>query len=722
MGSNEQYAHTPNLSRKWQPLREHLHNVARLAESFASAFEAQDLGYAAGACHDLGKASPEFQRYLIRCWEAKLSGKTAPPPAVDHKVVGAALACRLSQVLALPILGHHGGLPSLSAAKSKLADVSNSDTLDNYAKLADEVFKGRATSKLELPRWTSEKKSLDFFVRMLFSALVDADYLDTEMHFEPDRTVQRFNSSTVPELWQRFQRDQEDLLSQAADTLVNKCRHEIYLSCIAAAEAPQGVFLLTVPTGGGKTRSAMGFALRHALVHSLRRVIVAIPYTSIIDQNAQVYRSILGNHNVLEHHSAVDLNESEEYSEQVQRQLLAAENWDVPIVVTTTVQLFESLFSNKTSKCRKLHNLARSVIILDEVQTLPTQLLQPILDVLRDLVDHYGVSLVLSTATQPALAQNSCYIRGFDKTVQIVEDFPRYFQLLKRVQYRVERGHWPWERVAEEISRREQVLCVVNSRKDALDLCRLLDGEDVFHLSTLMCPIHRRAVIEEIRRRLESGKPCRVVSTQVVEAGVDLDFQCVMRAFGPLDRVVQAAGRCNREGLRGTDGEVILFSPDTQRMPKGPYATASKEAEYVLNDPNTNLHDPNVFEKYFSRLWQNLNLDAYRITVLREAFDYPAVAERFKMIEEDTVPVVVGYGRPDVDEIVVRVERTGVIERHEWRALQQYCVGVYRRDFDRYAKAGLVRKVAEGLYLWEGVYSNLYGLSEDLKDPADLIA
>ncbi|MGQ9784582.1 MAG: CRISPR-associated helicase Cas3' [Armatimonadota bacterium] len=505
---------------------------------------------------------------------------------------------------------------------------------------------------------------------------------------------------------------------------MNECRREIYKECLRAAEKPPGVFLLTVPTGGGKTRSAMAFALLHALKHGLRRIVVALPYTSIIDQNAQVYREIFGRESVIEHHSAVHVEESDEYSEVQQRQLLAEENWDAPIVVTTTVQLFESLFSNKPSKCRKIHNLARSVIILDEVQTLPVGLLQPILDVLKELVCHYGVTLVLSTATQPALSQNSRYIRGFDSTFDIIENPLQYFQKLRRVNYKIEREPWEWECVANEIRNRDQVLCVLNSRRDALMLCQMIP--DAFHLSTLMCPAHRRRALDEIRGRLNKGLPCKVISTQVVEAGVDLDFPCVMRAFGPLDRVVQAAGRCNREGLLGCDGEVIIFNPLEGRVPRGPYATATSEAEHILNDPDCDLHDPGIFEEYFSRLWQDTNLDVHCISELRRHFDYPKVAEKFVMIDEETVPVIVQYGDkygdPGPSKILSRVESTGMVNRNDWRLLQRYCVGLYRKQFEQYLKQGLIRQVTQGVYVWQGTYNKMYGLSEDFIDPADLIA
>jgi CRISPR-associated endonuclease/helicase Cas3 len=723
--NNNLYAHTPNADGRWQTLEEHLTNVARLTAWFSSDFAPQELGFILGLLHDIGKASSEFQQYLRKCHEAKIKGKQEPIHSPDHKIPGALIAkdeVKL-EFLALPLLGHHGGLLGREEVKSKLFEAAEAfqKTRDLYTRVLKAIIDPKTHIGTNLPSWISKADACELFVRMLFSALVDADFIDTESHWKPEHATLRARSETLFELWESFQKNQETLLRNAKDTLVNRCRHEIYLNCIQAADTPQGVFLLTVPTGGGKTRSAMAFALAHALKHNLRRIIVAIPYTSIIDQNAQVYRSIFGDQNVVEHHSAIDVLESGEYSESELRRLLATENWDAPIIVTTTVQLFESLFSNKPSRCRKLHNLARSVIVLDEVQTLPMGLLQPILDVLRELVEHYGVTLVLSTATQPALNQNSRYIRGFNRTTEIVTNSSHYFEQLKRVQYRVVPQAWDWDRVAEEISQHQQVLCIVNSRKDALEICRRMDPDALFHLSTLLCPAHRKAIISTIKDRLSNGLPCRVVSTQVVEAGVDLDFPKVFRAFGPLDRVVQAAGRCNREGLLGHDGEVVLFKPCSERAPTGPYATATKEANYILSDPTCDLHDPNVFEKYFSRLWQNVNLDAHGIAKLRQGFSYPETAAKFKMIEDDTIPVVVPYDEKVVSSIIARVQDSGVLNRYEWQKLQQYCVGLRYRELERHRKEGLARAVLNDFYVWEGAYDRLFGLSEEFSDPADLI-
>lgn len=716
------YAHTPReCSDEWQFLNKHLEDVARRAADFADAFGQSTAGKYIGLLHDLGKASPEFQNHLKQCHIAVQLGEKPPRSKVDHKLAGAYYAAQSNGpggFLAIPLAGHHGGMPRPSDIASKLSDP---DVIQKITSVLDNSLPLIADS-LSSPSILPDIKNplrLEMFLRMIFSCLVDADYLDTEQHWEPVKAALRNPGMSIVDLWKRFESQQNDMMTQAKDTPINRIRREVYEACITAAEHEPGVFRLTVPTGGGKTRSGMAFALKHAVQHSLDRVVVAIPYTSIIDQNAQIYRDILGAENVLEHHSAIEPSE-DDGSEECPKARLAAENWDMPVVVTTTVQLFESLFSNKPSKCRKLHNLARSVIVLDEVQTLPVELLQPILDMLKDLVEHYGVSLVLSTATQPAFGKDSPYISGFPDMQEIVPDPNRYFDLLRRVKYRIEQQPWPWEMVAKEIHDRDQVLCVVNSRKDALQLFKLLDDPNALHLSTLMCQAHRRMVLDEIRKRLKNGNPCKVVSTQLVEAGVDLNFPCVMRALGPLDRIVQAAGRCNREGLMDHPGEVIVFMPEDGRAPQGNYSTAIADAELVLKRQNCDLNDPRIFERYFTMLWQDCNLDAYKIEHSRSRINYPVVANNFKMIKNGMTGIVVPYDIDEVQPILDTIKWKGSISGKGWRALQPYIVNIYSNDFLSYSRQGLIEQITDGLYLWRGYYGK-HGISDDVPDPTDLI-
>jgi CRISPR-associated endonuclease/helicase Cas3 len=723
------YAHSPNHNDVPHDLVEHLTSVAQQASQFAEKFGAADMAYWAGLWHDLGKFHPDFQAYL-----ANPIARRGP----DHSSAGAILAERSFSPLAFLVAGHHGGLPALKELKLRVREKAKASAISQALDLAQQAISGiEPTGSLEakLPAFLQEtpqkipeqedfKRRLELFLRMVFSALVDADFLDTESHFEPEQAAQRGQGVGLGELWRRFERAQVTLSGRKQGQL-NEIRHEIYQACLRTADNPPGMFSLTVPTGGGKTRSGMAFALQHALVHSLDRVIVAIPYTSIIEQTADVYRAIFGTESVLEHHSAVSAPDdpSDPLSYQDVWPRLASQNWDAPIVVTTTVQLFESLFANRPSACRKLHNIARSVVILDEVQTLPPELLAPILDVLQDLVDHYQVSVMLCTATQPAL-QDGPYLKGMREVREIIVDPGRYFVALKRVCYELptHEERWTWERVATEMRSVDQGLAIVNTKQDALRLLDALNDPAAFHLSTLLCGAHRRDVLQEIRRRLETGETCRLVSTQVVEAGVDLDFPLVLRALGPLDRIVQAAGRCNREG-RHTEGRVVIFVPEEGAIPRGAYDTGTATALSLLNLPGADLHDPLLYRTYFERLYQAIDLDKKRIQDLREELDYPEVAHRFRLIEDDTAPIVVrpdGY-RHEVDNLLSSLGHVGEPPRWLLRRLQPYIVGARTRLIPDYHREGLLNEVAPGVWEWLGQYDAVRGLTVANRDPADLV-
>lgn len=713
-------AHSSNKYHKTHDLRQHLTATAALARSFALPLGAPQLAYVAGLLHDLGKYHPQFQEYL--------QGLRRHGP--KHSAVGAIYASRFLDLLAFIIAGHHGGLPAASELKERLSQPAEQ-------KLAQEALASAKKDAGELPQVPDAKHLLpsfllqpggdarlktELFIRFLYSALVDADFLDTEAHFEPEKAEERGSVLDIAELWDRFAQNQAHLMGRK-DGPVNKARREIYEYCVEAAGWEPGAFSLTVPTGGGKTRSAMAFALRHALAHHFERVIVAIPYTSIIEQTADVYREIFGPEAVLEHHSAVPVNEDDENSLAELRARLAAENWDARIIVTTTVQLFESLFANKGTHCRKLHNIADSVLILDEVQTLPTNLLSPILEVLQQLVDYYHVSIVLCTATQPALAEGPLR-RGLRNVREIVRNPQHYFTSLQRVSYEFPSAEetWSWERVAEVMREEEQVLAVVNTKKDAVALLDALGEEEgLYHLSTLLCGAHRRDVLQNIRKRLAAGDPCRVVSTQVVEAGVDLDFPTVLRAVGPLDRIIQAAGRCNREGKRPT-GRVIIFNPEAGGMPRGAYRAGMETFTTMLrNDKEMDLSRLDVVTAYFRSLYQAAELDSYGIEELRRQLNYPEVAHRFRLIADDTEQVIVRYG--DVEEVNSHIEaiKHSGPSRRLLRLLQPYLVAVNRHLLPRLQSEGEVAPLAPGLWQWLGGYDSLRGLTMSHHDPAELI-
>jgi CRISPR-associated endonuclease/helicase Cas3 len=676
------------------------------------------LGKCAGLWHDVGKLDPDFQEYL--------NGAIERGP--DHKMAGTQLATlNDADFLAFVIAGHHGGLPSSGDLRAKLSDDGvQGRTARVMELLKTELPDYRTITKITPPGWLRGRTPTEFFIRMLFSALVDADYLDTEAHFHPELSSARYRDVDLAELWTRFDQHQS-AWSMVPPSNLNRARLDIYDHCLRAAEMPPGFFRLTVPTGGGKTLSGMGFALNHALKHGLQRVIVAIPYTSIIDQTADVYRGVFGNGVVLEHHSAVQIDDADtDPRGEPEWHRLATENWDARIVVTTTVQLFESLFANKPSRCRKLHNVARSVIVLDEVQMLPPALLQPILDVLKELVAHYQVSVVLCTATQPALEYGSGLARGISDVREIIPDASRLFGELRRTVYDAESRAMTWEVIAGLLRSTPQALAVVNTKKDAMSLFQALDDPEALHLSTLLCGAHRRLVLEEVRDRLRDGRQCRLISTQVVGAGVDVDFPLVLRAMGPLDRIVQAAGRCNREGRLPELGRVVVFDPTEGGLPKGPYTSATQITHRLLLEDGFNFEDPEIFQHYFSQLWQVVDTEARKIQSARNDFDYPRVAELFRMIPDETVPVVVRYGRSveelaEVDSLLAGLRNRTYNPRILIRELQPFFVNIYAHSLADLSSQGLLIPVIPGIWEWSGRYDEKLGLTLARRDPEDFI-
>lgn len=718
----ELYAHSSNNKGGWHRLDSHLKEVAKLAKRFAGKFSAGELAEWIGLWHDLGKANPEFQSYLHKCIDEPDKLHRGP----DHKGTGAVLANRNLEPLAFPVAGHHGGLMNLSDLKTWLSERNTSSYVQEVLQeISTQGFNLTPSTELTPPSFIEDGFDAEFFIRMLFSTLVDADFLDTEDHFNPDNKAKRGNFPSLSNLWQRFENDQNKITGKSDDQL-NIIRNDVYLDCIKASELSPGFFRLTVPTGGGKTRSGMAFGLRHAITHGMGRVIFAIPYTSIIEQTADVYRDIFGKEAVLEHHSAVAYDdELDNIDDGTSWARLASQNWDAPIIVTTTVQLFESLLSNKTSKCRKLHNIANSVIVLDEVQTLPTKLLAPILDVLRQLVNHYGVTVVFCTATQPAL-EDSPYLKGIKNIKEIVNKPATLFSVMKRVNYQKpsKDEKWDWKRVAAEMSQSPQCLAIVNTKDDAMSLLSTINDPSALHLSTLLCGAHRRDVLGKIRKLLDEGKPCRLVSTQVVEAGVDLDFPLVLRAIGPLDRVVQAAGRCNRNGKMEERGRVVVFNPADAKIPSGDYRTGTDTAFSLANLEGFDFHDPKIYETYFKRLYQAVNTDAKRIQESRNNFNYKDVGEKFKIIDDESISVIVRYKgldneKNEADKILSSIKY--MPPSVAFRKLQPYLVNVKQYKFRQFQLDGLIIEIAEGRYEWCGAYDNVRGLMPTGRNPEDFV-
>ncbi len=711
------WAHSENEKGEGHLLESHLVETARLAGEFTSKFGAEELGYLAGLWHDVGKKHPAFQSYL--------RGQTKRP-ATSHKAAGTVFAASHFEPLAVIISGHHGGLPEKSDLKNKLKEwKASTDVEETIEKAKSNLITINKLPEIKTPAFLKTGSNFDaeLFIRMLFSALVDADFLDTEAHFQSEKSDLRGTGESFDRLRDKLEAAQAALSGLKTDRL-NLLRHEVYLASRKAAESNPGFFRMTVPTGGGKTLSSISFAINHALKNNLDRVIVAIPYTSIIDQTVKVYRDIFGDENVIEHHSAISDEESEDYDVKKERNRLISENWDAPLVVTTTVQLFESLFSNKPSRCRKLHNTANSVIILDEAQTLPTELLDPILDALRQLVKYYGSSVLFCTATQPAFDEHPRFkeIKGITEIAPNPADL---FKQLKRVDYEMLQNGSPcsWQDVAEVMRSERQCMAIVNTRKDALALLEALGDNDALHLSTLLCGEHRRNVLKDVRERLHKGQDCRLVSTQVVEAGVDLDFPLVMRAIGPLDRIVQAAGRCNREA-KLDKGRVIIFDPAEGATPGGSYRTGIDTAKTILAQ-GMSLHDPETYKYYFKNCFQVIGENT-KIMEARKSFNYPETARLFKMIKDNTRTVLVPYKLEKAKPEIQRLMKGGAKNekgRSVLRRLQPYTIGLYEHDFNEAMKKGVIKPLDENkdLWLWIGKYDDKKGIAEIHRDPADLI-
>jgi len=689
-----------------QSLYDHARNVAEMAASFASAFNSEVPARWLGWWHDAGKADAGIQAYLQGEGESR-----------DHSSVGMLAAFDEMELLAHNVAGHHGGLANQSGEYSLKDRIQRKREDSRIQRVLEKVRPlvephAPALDRDHLPGFlqtasgeTSTLRRYEFWLRMLHSTLVDADCLDTERHFNPQRFGARGAEVSLEKLWERFEQNQTALMAGADSSTVNRWRRRIYEAAIEAAERPPGFFSMTVPTGGGKTRSAMGFGLQHAITHDKDRVIVVLPYTSIIEQNADVYREIFGDHVVLEHHSAVRSGAEpgdEALPERWRR--LAAQNWDAPVVVTTTVQMLESLFSNHNGRLRKLHRLAKSVVVLDEVQTFPPRLLKTTLDGLNELEVHYGTSVLLCTATQPALTERPGIPEGIGEVTEVVPDPPKLYEDLKRVEYDVQADEpWSWAEVAADLRAHRQAMVILNTKDDAAAvLDEMPDDPSVLHLSTRLCGAHRRRVLKEVRRRLREDEPIRLVATQVVEAGVDLSFPRVLRALGPLDSIVQAAGRCNREGERDT-GEVTVFEPADGSTPPGAYRTGRDITRRLLqSSTDFNLHDPSAPRRYFRELYDSRELDPDDIQGLRAELQFEQVAQEYRLIEDDTTPVVVNYGDAwsILDDVIKTAEHVGFVHREDWRRLQPYTVSLYEHALDEAVQKGYSHQLNEDLDLW----------------------
>lgn len=684
----EYYAHIDE-ERK-QTVKEHLQGTAELAKNFATEFGNGDWGYCCGMLHDIGKYSKEFQNKIQNGLDVR----------VDHSTAGAKVGGNISSIISYCVAGHHAGLPDTGrkGLPSSLIDRLEKKICDYSAYKKEIAIPVVKSVPFDMKQVTDFDFSLSVFIRMIYSCLVDADFLNTE-DFMKNGKINRDSGESLESLLERLKVGKSKWFDNYDLASIGGRRSEILRECMKKGTLSKGLYQLTVPTGGGKTIASLAFALQHAVKNNMKRIIYVIPYTSIIEQNAKVFREILGNYNVLENHCNVDYESSEDFIPLH----LAAENWDKPVVVTTNVQFFESLYANKPSKCRKLHNIANSVIIFDEAQMLPGNYLKPCVAMMEELLLNYGVSIVLCTATQPALLQ------FFSKSIIPTELCPRMdeqFQYFERVKYQ-DIGTITEEDMAQKLQNEMQALCIVNTRKRAQVLFDQLKGEGVFHLSTSMYPLHRKRVIEEIKSRIENREKCILISTSLIEAGVDLDFMSVYRELAGVDSIIQAAGRCNRNGERAKEDSIVhIFRwEDKESIP-----SQRQQIDVTKNliAEGKDISNLEVVTEYFSRLYhiKGDSLDKKRILgeFRDEEYNFATVAREFNLIEENTVMVFIPK-EPEAIDLLNEIEMKG-ITKSLMRKSGQYCVNI-RRSSD-----GKSENLFEKMY-YDGILEPVQGGGQD---------
>ena len=702
----------------WQTLQSHSVNVGDMAAEFARVFEAQEIACQTGKLHDLGKYSEPFNH--------RLHGG----PSVDHATAGAKISVErwgnvIGKLMAFCIAGHHAGLANGNGEgdnrrtlKQRLALKFGEDipTLDNLWQ--QEI---KLPQNLSAPPLKADAHhpffSYAFFTRILYSCLVDADYLDTEAFYlklenkaserggYPDLNALQHNfNQFINDFRRRIAQAPAQTEAEKRNAALNRLRSEILDHAVEQAAQPQGLFTLTVPTGGGKTFTSMAFALEHAKWHDMRRVIYVIPFTSIIEQNAAEFRKAfgeLGEQAVLEHHSTFD--DGKLQNEVTKDKLrLASENWDAPIVVTTAVQFFESLFADRSSRCRKLHNIAGSVIILDEAQMLPLNLLLPIMQAIKELAQNYRCSVVMCTATQPVVQAENGFYRGFENVREIAPKPTALFDKLRRTTVQ-HIGTQTDADLLAKLGEYPQMLIIVNNRRHArslYDQAKHLEG--TFHLTTLMCAKHRSQKLDEIRGRLKKGKPCRVIATSLIEAGVDVDFPLVMRAEAGLDSVAQAAGRCNREGKRPSENSFVwIFAPEEQWKAPPELAAQAAVMRLTADSFSDDLLSTQAVAAYFAELYQlkGSELDNKKILKMHndtgQSLDFPfqTIADKFRMIESHMQPLIIPFD-VDAENLISSLHHADHIGGL-LRKLQPYTVQIPEKALAALYKAGRIEPINE---------------------------
>ncbi len=687
---------TNKKGREFQSLHNHLIETAKLSATFCESFGLEKLARIIGLVHDMGKASKAFQK---RIKNITFTDYIKTGNKVDHATAGAQFLYekydKFGLLLSYIVAGHHGGLPDGTGESNSTLSARLKKKIDDYSIITDwieEILPKNIEAADFLPKG-AKKIKIYFVIKILYSILTDADFLDTESFMSPENFNKRIVKNSLFEIEKHFVKYMNNMIDKSEKTPVNTERKNILQQCLNAAEKMPGIFSLTVPTGGGKTLSSMAFALKHAVKYNKNRIIYVIPYTSIIEQNAMIFNNIFNDLNpniVLEHHS----NVSEEKETIFNR--LASQNWDAPIIVTTNVQFFESFYNNRSSANRKLHNIAESVIIFDEAHLIPSEFLESSLLVINELVKNFGCSAVICTATQPILNRKDYFNEYLENVREIISDTRELYNKLKRVKTVYEKREQTTDEIANRLSKLKQSLAIVNTRKDARLLAEQtaekVSHNNIYHLSTLMVPQHRNIVLDEIRKNLKKNDNCIVISTQLIEAGVDVDFPTVFRAIAGLDSVAQAAGRCNREG-RLSFGEVIVFNTENQ-PPPGHLRRAADSGKLTMNFFSEDLLNIDAITKYFEMFYGNEKLahsfDKKEIISLigksPDTIPFKEISRRFKLISQNTFSLIIPYdenGMALIEEL--KTYRYKFVPREIRQALYRYTIQLYENEFIKLA-------------------------------------
>jgi len=706
-------AHTENEKGEVHSIVDHTQGVSKLMNVYSSNNLFQKIYKTTGLLHDMGKYQPDFQKYLIE------GGRRG---SVPHACWGAAFAKRLNQIeAAFAIDGHHKGLPDLSDLKSDLNEFDEPEHTF-LSTLKNEFLEENKIRESDLTYEDTGLRGADkeLFIRMLFSSLTDADWLDTERHF--NSSISENRNSRVFDSKYLLEKLEAELKDKSKVGYINILRNEVRRYAISKSKSDTGFFSMTLPTGMGKTLASVSWALHHAEYNNLKRIIIVLPFISIIDQTAKELKRIFGEEWVLEHHS--NFNEDEESNKVIANEWqkngnytrrLATENWDYPIIVTTSVQFFESLFGNKPSRCRKIHNIAQSVVIFDEVQTLPKEIVLPTLTMLKNVQKVMNTSLLFCTATQPAF-EKSIDFNGIEAIQSLVENPKKIFDATRRVEYHSINNYLPVsiEQLSESVFKQdESALCIFNTKKQALLFFNEIQKGStfrIFHLSTSMYPVHRKKVIEDIRSCLKKNEKILVSSTQLIEAGVDFDFPCVFRERAPLESIIQSAGRCNREGKMPEFGKVFIFSIEGAGSPNKQYSSLADFANSLYNGNEHLLFEHDFFGEYYRKAFKLfIPHDIKNIEKNRLSYNFKTVAELYHLIENTTTPIFILC-----DESVSLYESIRykpILSRADYRSMQQFSVQVY----DNFIKEniGKMGKEPQGYWLWYGIYDRDFGLSKN---------